>query len=803
MTYHVYSALCCYSVFRSVNRKRPRLISDQEHFLSRYYMMKDLSEHNKCYDRCKYLKFYCESDGYLTFVNGRCTCVCPPGLDPSTGCRSVFTPASTKREYYPSGDYALPLLNSSDDCPSREFEKKSITLYFNKTISKRTYRLFYCVHTRRGKPNIQWPLGYYCIFKTARRCPRAGFQRFRTRYTYTADADASKTKLKRLVICCKSSGFAVDEIWLPFGSPFTLIQNRKGGCRPVKGMYLNHNEIPYRVERKTSSERKKKSRYTLKLRKKNITLCSYRPASTDCGGVFQLNKASPSYSFNFSNKKEIVQCTWFFKGSGQGARFVLDIDDIAIEHVSAKRKCTQYSTRVNKLEIRYQRPGEPGISVCSSFPNSIIGEYHTLVLRLVTVGRQWANLTATVRVIEEDDLCYRLIDNDFEPCLPWSETTECRVHMFNDRLFLSRDLEGNKCRNPTALLRIKPWCYTDKKDCKWNYCDVCLLGRLYDTRRDCYKTGSAMDCPIHGCAKTCSHVLPTVDRSRKFGQIKCDRPTDRFPKTEIDFRASASTETYDVGETIKYKCQKNFLQYNRHSRRMCLLNGQWSSMGPVCYHGIHCTDMWHKCAILVEKYPAFCREPRYNGMPEIQCAFTCGFCMREKTPECVVEVGGALTILRNRSISVGTRVHRGDSVSYMCRPSQADRFFPDSGNEVRVCLASGKWSGSKLSCRNECPRNWKYYPENRMCYKKFIKLRSYFQALEICSAFEGGQLVSLKSLDEWRFIRRLNPALLSAYYVDYDAKIISKSGSGSIDWCQCQAQWENPEILLIQGRLLI
>ena len=48
-----------------------------------------------------------------------------------------------------------------------------------------------------------------------------------------------------------------------------------------------------------------------------------------------------------------------------------------------------------------------------------------------------------------------------------------------------------------------------------------------------------------------------------------------------------------------------------------------------------------------------------------------------------------------------------------------------------------------------------------------------------------------------------SPALLSAYYVDYDAKIISKSGSGSIDWCQCQAQWENPEILLIQGRLLI
>ncbi|KAK3762907.1 hypothetical protein RRG08_008125, partial [Elysia crispata] len=756
-------------------RKRRLVHPDLETSHSRYYQMKTLSNFNRCYDRCNHFKIKCENDGYLTLVYGRCACVCPSGLDPSTGCRSVFTSAMTKKDLYPSGPYALPLVNSSADCPSQEFDKKRIQFYIdspsrNGPKSNQTYVLFYCVHTRKGWPWIQWPLGSYCIFLTTSRCPRKGFQWSHTIYLRKSDRYAGDTGLQFIFLCCKRSGFAEEEMVLPFKLPFTLIKNWKSRCRPAKGMYLEHSKpIPYRVEVETETEVevKKNSHYTLEyLGGEKINLCSYRPALTDCGGVFRLNKTSSSYSFYFSNDREIVQCTWLFKATEtEYSRLVLDIENVAIEHVSDWRKCTQYSRRVNELEVRYQRVGEPGISVCgTSFPKSIISERNTLLLRLITVGRQWANFTATVRAIEPEDMCYSMKDSgrtyvgdvnftrDFEPCLPWSETTECQIHIFNPKVF-NTVLDGNKCRNPNPDVKIRPWCYTDKKDCKWNYCDVCLIGRIYDTRLDCYKTGSAVDCPIYGCAKTCSHVLPKVDAAPTVGRIRCDRPTDTFVGAE-PILPTIPRDTFDVGESLFYKCQnkKKLL-----TKRFCLTNGQWSSLGgSVClYNDTYCADMWPRCAELIKKYPSFCRIFRFTGMPYGMCAFTCGKCRKTQTPRCVVKRGGRLAVLRRKQgLAAGDRVHRGTSVSYRCRLTRWARYLPDSGNKVRACLASGRWSGSRLTCRNVCLRSWKYNQENRMCYKKIYKRQSYIKALGMCLTL-GGELVSLKSQDELRFIQDL------------------------------------------------
>ncbi|KAK3717716.1 hypothetical protein RRG08_065450 [Elysia crispata] len=87
-------------------------------------------------------------------------------------------------------------------------------------------------------------------------------------------------------------------------------------------------------------------------------------------------------------------------------------------------------------------------------------------------------------------------------------------------------------------------------------------------------------------------------------------------------------------------------------------------------------------------------------------------------------------IRQQLSLSSGYQRPQGKLCVIQCRPSHAARFFSDSGNKERVCLASGKWSGSKLTCRNVCPRSWKYNLENKMCYEEFNKCRSYFKALK-------------------------------------------------------------------------
>ncbi|KAK3771588.1 hypothetical protein RRG08_041517 [Elysia crispata] len=746
-------------------RKKRPVNPDLELSHSRYYQIKALSQANECYGckKCKRLKINCENHGYLTLVNGRCACVCPSGLDPSTGCRSVFTSAMTEKEFYPSGSYALPLVNSLADCPNKEFDKRRIQLYIDPNSrymakSNQTLELFYCVHTRGGEPRIKWPLGSYCIFRTSQRCPRAGFRRFRTVYKY----DASNTEAKPLFFCCKRTGFAVDEMVLPFKFSFTLIQNTRGRCRPVKGMYHERKQIPYQVEIKTEVEGKNNSLYTLKHRKKTVNLCSYRPAFTDCGGVFDLNRRSSSYSVHYSNDRDIVQCTWLFNATEtEYSRLVLDIENVAIEHVSDMRKCTQYSRHVNELEVRYQQVGEPGISVCgTSFPKSIMSQNSTLLLRLITVGRQWANFTATVRAIEPEDMCYSMKDNgrtyvgdvnftrDFEPCLPWSEMTHCPVHMFKLGIFHTV-LDGNKCRNPNEEIKVRPWCYTEKKDCKWNYCDVCLNGRAFDTRLDCYKTDSVVDCPIYGCAKTCSHVLPKKETNRRIGRITCGRPTDTFVGTE-PIADSLPPNIFYVGEAIMYGCKS---QSTLRHARFCLTNGQWSPMGSICFDDTaYCTDMWFRCPELIKKHPSFCRI--FREMTSFMCRFTCGECEKKTKPQCVVKRGGRLAVLRKKQgLAVGDRVCRGTSVYYRCRLTRSARYLPDSGNEVRACLASGKWSGSQLTCRNVCPRLWKYNPENRMCYKKFNIRLNHFKASRKCSTFKKAQLISLKSRDEWRFIQ--------------------------------------------------
>ncbi|GFS24198.1 metalloendopeptidase [Elysia marginata] len=230
---------------------------------------------------------------------------------------------------------------------------------------------------------------------------------------------------------------------------------------------------------------------------------------------------------------------------------------------------------------------------------------------------------------EAEDMCYSVEDKgktyagdvnftrDFQPCLPWNKMTSCPVHSFNADVF-NTVLDGNQCRNPDDKLR--PWCYTKKRGCRWNYCDVCLKGRLYDTRLDCYITNSAVDCPIHKCAKTCSDVIPRQDAQLKVAEIHCESPKASLPLTKLEVPADVTR--FPVGSVVQHICTNKQAVVKLS---FCLTNSQWSPPAGVCTtEDKHCVDSWDKCAELIKKNPDF--GYFYSKMAKAQCAYTCGHC---------------------------------------------------------------------------------------------------------------------------------------------------------------------------------
>ena len=41
--------------------------------------------------RCGDFTMQCENDGFVSVVDDQCSCLCPPGLDPATGCTKTVT----------------------------------------------------------------------------------------------------------------------------------------------------------------------------------------------------------------------------------------------------------------------------------------------------------------------------------------------------------------------------------------------------------------------------------------------------------------------------------------------------------------------------------------------------------------------------------------------------------------------------------------------------------------------------------------------------------------------------------------
>ncbi|GFO31145.1 metalloendopeptidase [Plakobranchus ocellatus] len=565
---------------------------------SHYYLMREVSVMHKCQDKCSHLTITCENDGYLTLVDDKCSCRCIQGLDPATGCTTIYK-ADPPGMKFPGGKYTLPAHRSG--CPDDSFALGSRTQYNdggNKNssnyalggdISDKQVEQQFCSKTPDGS-DWKWPGADFCVYRKGGKCPKGfdeGFVQYNDRPTST-ERNAVSGELPdgvfdentRLEFCCQNMGFSNDELYLPSRKPFVLIKHPKKECHQVRGMHFEHNDLRIVNTDDAGSAKEGGVNPVYKVEKKTnaywTRFCHYKPAMIDCGDIINLDASSPEVTISSPDAPEL-ECYWLIKAPA-GQKLQLDFSSFDIKGKPGNCK--------DRLEVRYVRPGQPGVVYCGQgWDRTTISINNTIHLRMSTFGESTSHFTATVKLVNDADMCYSVADRGmtydgninftrhFETCIPWHEASHCGMHSFKADKF-SANLDSNKCRNPDQATGFMPWCYTNAEKCLRNYCDVCLLGKRFDSLAKCEDLKAAGQCVKEGCAKTCEDQWGQTSTPVKASQVACSTPGDAPDGTPVD----PLKDLYSVGEWVTYKCNDG----DTTKKRFCLTSGQWSSMGSVC-----------------------------------------------------------------------------------------------------------------------------------------------------------------------------------------------------------------------------
>ncbi|KAL8570785.1 hypothetical protein ACOMHN_006935 [Nucella lapillus] len=583
-------------------------------FSNQYYMYKDVSLFHQCKELyCANFTGQCHNDGFVTVVDDQCSCLCPPGLDPSTGCATTITQAVTSTSW-PAGSFAL--LSSSAGCPGNEFlegswqhqgkgnNRKSDTFHLAGSFNADIFRYQFCVKEDNSDPVIalDWEPGRYCILRVNGACPKdfeSGSIQFDDHVNSTGqagghlpDGQFTDTMDTRLEFCCRDDGFSSTPLNnLPNTAPLMLFTgNSDNNCQEVTGMYWTKEYFrfdSYKANAQTAGSHPYVSRGTTY----QVGFCHYVSADLNCGGEILLTKnnrdaviSSPNFPLTYGPNME---CNWFIKAGEEGGQVMLNFDVM---------KVTSYGNDCrDSLEIRYNLPGQPGIRYCGDgLGRTIRSVNNSIVLTLRTDSRQVPsdtgfNLTASLHIPEEDS-CYepstkgslyrgqKNYTRGMKPCLPWTQVANCQYHAFHPRDFGS-GLEENYCRNPDNT--VMPWCYIDQ-NCNRDFCDVCNIERIYDRSSLCPSdlcAKSAEKIIQAGCAQTCGlQHPPAPSRDATCGE----------PEKSADSRWGQETpagKSSAVGQTVSLLCRTGPEDLNV----TCLADGQWSPAGYVCGA---CKDGW-------------------------------------------------------------------------------------------------------------------------------------------------------------------------------------------------------------------
>ncbi|XP_070212099.1 uncharacterized protein [Littorina saxatilis] len=244
------------------------LFPDMEIQVKYHYFAKLISDTYHCQERnCSSFSTQCQNNGFVTLTKGQCSCVCPDGLDPATGCTTQRT--KSVAQTFPGGNYAI--LAPSEGCPSANgFESGVITHTYpfgrvispNKllgTISNGVASTQFCVKQSQYENAAHWPRGDYCIYKVGS-CPAGFYESTITIGTNsngnsetgtTPDADLNANDVK-FYYCCRRDGIISEPVDFANTKPFVLVEQSAWGCQQIKGLGVYENYYTL-IDPKTSN----------------------------------------------------------------------------------------------------------------------------------------------------------------------------------------------------------------------------------------------------------------------------------------------------------------------------------------------------------------------------------------------------------------------------------------------------------------------------------------------------------------------------------------------------------------------
>ena len=188
---------------------------------------------------------------------------------------SYTDPAITIPNAWPDGAYSLPMPKLGCPANGGDFKWHEGSRYqdtedddsansFSNPLSlagdfwRNNMKTHFCTKTdSRSDHGIAWPKGSYCIARKGGNCP-SGFSEGHIFWddedsdNRNSDSgilpDGSYDSNTRIYFCCRSDGFATNEIILPTDEPFVLYRYGPDGCQRVADMSYRQDYVHWDCE---------------------------------------------------------------------------------------------------------------------------------------------------------------------------------------------------------------------------------------------------------------------------------------------------------------------------------------------------------------------------------------------------------------------------------------------------------------------------------------------------------------------------------------------------------------------------
>ncbi|KAL3860807.1 hypothetical protein ACJMK2_010874 [Sinanodonta woodiana] len=682
---------------------------------------------------CSGFTTVCHNEGYLSVVDGVCTCRCPYGLNPADGCQTIaYTDAALQSMSWPNVPFALlkplsgcPLGFHSDGTVKRYKDNAGYTFLSSATSPFHAageyvtgyVREEFCVRDISVPGNLSNQANWnqdsvsFCIHKAGGACP-TGFDEGYIQYDDYELAGSTNSSgnlpdgvflgstATKMDFCCKSGNASYRSLRLPTAQPFILYPKDSKDCPKVEGM-LSSSESYYFFNTKNSNL-DTTSGATPYIRQiysnvesyKEINICYYYPYTQDCGGIFeviegaQLTISTPNYPNNYSNA---MQCIWFIKGPENG-KLLLKFDAFNITKKSD-------GTCEDIVEIRHTFPGHRGMRVCGNgFFKTMMTESNYLILMLTTSAENGnKGFHATVDAITDARLAYVNegingiysgtvnMTKNFDVCVRWEDATNCSNHPFQAEDY-DDSLESNYCRNPGTGNR--PWCFTNVDGCIRDYCDVTYNELCFDYYNDCQDviTQDSSFCTskfASKCAESCGICSRRIQPSLS-PNITCSPPEVLPDGSYLPVKS-----LYSIGESVVYTCQDGL----NTKQRYCSSERTWvPNLNFVCEERVVCADQEKNCTAIIERNPDVCI--KYPDYAWKKCPRSCGRCIDADSIGSCSSPGTSQNATMTRG---NTTITVGNYFEYQCNAG----FVLNNGNLKRACLPTGQLTGSMPECVDE------------------------------------------------------------------------------------------------------